>query len=196
VAEGGGRIEVILRSRKRASAIVDPQNLNGQHATLVVDRQPESSLGLEIGSLFVKAQRFADETANEAERKAQEVILAAEAKAAEIIQRATSAEWVARAKVVSAQTEEAPITGHNGQHAGAIAPQTQSPIPPEAIATLSAAIEEFADANRTLAVELVKLRLALGESSAAVPEGQLLHPDRTALTSNDSNGAVLLPTSG
>jgi hypothetical protein len=196
VADGGGRIEVNLRSRKRASLIVDPQNLNGQRETLVVDREAKSSLGLEIGSLFVKAQRFADETANEAERKAQEVIHVAEAKAAEIIQRATSAEWVARAKVASALTEEAQITGHDGQQTGAIAPQTQPPIPPGAIATLSAAIEEFAEANRTLAAELVKLRLALGESSAAVPEGQHLHPDRTALTSNNSNGAVLLPTSG
>ena len=187
---------MILRSRKRASVIVDPQNLNGQHATPVVDRQPESSTGLEIGSLFVKAQRFADETANEAERKAQEVILAAEAKAAEIIQRATGAEWVAREKVVAAQAEEAAISEHTGQHAGAMAPQTQPPIPPEAIATLSASIEEFADASRTLAAELVKLRLALGESSAAVPEGQHLHPDRTGLTPNKSNGAVLLPTSG
>ena len=79
---------VDLRSRKRASvasAVVDPQNLNGQLATTVSDRHPDPSPGLEIGSLFVKAQRFADETAREAERKAQEVIFAAEAKAAEII---------------------------------------------------------------------------------------------------------------
>ena len=82
------------------------------------------------------------------------------------------------------------------QQARAIAPQTHPPIPTEAIATLSAAIEEFTDTNRTLASELVKLRLALGESSAAVPEGQHLHPDRTGLTPNNSNGAVLLPTSG
>jgi hypothetical protein len=137
-------IEVIdLRSRKRASMIVDPQNLNGQHTTPVVDRQPEFPTGLEIGSLFVKAQRFADETAKEAERKAQEVILAA-----------------------------------------------------EAIATLSASIEEFADASRTLAAELVKLRLALGESSAPAPHGQHLPTDQTALTSNVTNGEVLLPTSG
>jgi hypothetical protein len=187
---------VDLRSRKRASVVVDPQNLNGQHETTVVDRQSVSSTGLEIGSLFVKAQRFADETASEAERKAQEVILAAEAKAAEIIQRATAAEWAARAKNASVQAEEAAITEHVGHQAGAITPQAQAPIPPEAIATLSAAIEEFADANRTLAAELVKLRLALGESSAAVPEGQHIPPDRTAPTSNTTIAAVLLPTSG
>ena len=191
------RIEVIdLRSRKRASMIVDPQNLNGQHTTPVVDRQPEFPTGLEIGSLFVKAQRFADETAKEAERKAEEVILAAEAKAAEIIQRATGAEWVARANVVSDQAEEATITGVTEQQAGEMAPHTQASIPPEAIATLSASIEEFADASRTLAAELVKLRLALGESSAPAPHGQHLPTDQTALTSNVSNGEVLLPTSG
>jgi hypothetical protein len=188
---------VDLRSRKRAaSVVVDPQNLNGQPAATVVDRQSESSTGLEIGSLFIKAQRFADETASEAERKAQEVILAAEAKAAEIIQRATAAEWAARAKNASDQAEEAAITEHDGQQPGAITPQAQAPVPPEAIATLSAAIEEFADANRTLAAELVKLRLALGESSVAVPEGQHLHPEGTDLISNSTNGAVLLPTSG
>jgi hypothetical protein len=186
---------VDLRSRRRASVVVDPLNLNGQQATTVVDRQSESS-GLEIGSLFVKAQRFVDETASEAERKAQEVILAAEAKAAEIIQRATAAEWAARAKGASDQAEEAAITQHDGQQAEAITPQARAPIPPEAIATLSAAIEEFAGANRTLAVELVKLRLALGESSAAVPEGQHINPDGTPPTSNDTAGAVLLPTSG
>jgi hypothetical protein len=190
---------VDLRSRKRAaSVVVDPQNLNGQPATTVVDRQSASSTGLEIGSLFIKAQRFADETASEAERKAQEVILAAEAKAAEIIQRATAAEWAARAKNASDQAEEAAITEHDGQQPRAITPQAQAqaPVPPEAIATLSAAIEEFADANRTLAAELVKLRLALGESSVAVPEGQHLHPEGTDLISNSTNGAVLLPTSG
>jgi hypothetical protein len=185
-----------LRSRKRASVVVDPQNLNGQNATTVVNRQPESSVGREIGSLFVKAQRFADETASEAERNAREIILAAEAKAAEIIQRATGAEWVARAKDASIQSEEAAITHHDGQQAEAITQQAQAPTPPGAIATLSAAIEEFAEANRTLAVELVKLRLALVESSAAVPEGQHTHPDRTAPTSNTTNGAVLLPTGG
>ena len=185
-----------LRSRKRASVIVDPQNLNGQHATPVVAPGPEFSTGLEIGSLFVKAQRFADETAKEAERKAQEVILAAEAKAAEIIQCATGAEWVAGAKVVSDLAEEATITGQAGQQASEIAPQTEPPIPPEAIATLSASIDEFADASRTLAAELVKLRLTLGESSAPAPEGKHIHPDPTSLTSNHSNGEVLLPTSG
>jgi hypothetical protein len=201
----GGRIEVIdLRSRKRASVIVDPQNLNGQPETPVVDREPESSPSVEIGSLFVKAQRFADETAKEAqrladetakeaERKAQEVILAAEAKAAEIIQRATGAEWVARANLVSDQAEEAMITGETGQQAGEIAPQTQPPIPPEAIATLSASIDEFAEASRTLAAELVKLRLTLSESSAPAPAGQHIHPDRIALTSNHPNGEAPLP---
>ena len=108
----------------------------------------------------------------EAERKAQEVIFAAEAKAAEIIQRATAAEWAARAKNASDQAEEAAITEHDGQQAGAITPQAQAQVPPEAIATLSAAIGESAETNRTLSAELVKLRLALGESSAAVPEGQ------------------------
>src|SRR5580692_9214190 len=128
-----------LRSSKRASvalAVVDPQNLNGQLATTVSDRHPDPSPGLEIGSLFVKAQRFADETASEAERKAQEVILAAEAKAAEIIQRATAAEWAARAKNASVQVEEAAITEHHGRQADASTSQTQAPIPPEAIATL------------------------------------------------------------
>jgi hypothetical protein len=186
-----------LRSKKKkTSVIVAPQNLSGQHATLVVDRQPESSAGLEIGSLFVRAQRFADETANEAEQKAQEVISAAEAKAAEIIQRATDAERVAQAKVVFTQAEEAAITEQARQQARAIAPPTHPPIPTEAIATLSAAIEEFTDTNRTLASELVKLRLALGESFAPVPQAQHLHPDSIALTSNNSYGTLLPPTSG
>src|ERR1700733_7021028 len=167
-----------LRSKKRkASAIIAPQNLSGQHATLAVERQPESSTGLEIGTLFVRAQRFADETANEAEQKAQEVISAAEAKAAEIIERATDAERVAQAKVVSTQVEEAAITEQARQQARPIAPQTHPPIPTEPIATLSAAIEECTDTNRTLASELVKLRLTLGETFAAVPQAQHLHPD-------------------
>ena len=185
-----------LRSRRRASGVADPQNLNGGYATPVVDRQPESSTGLEIGSLFVKAQRFADETAREAERKAREVILAAEATAAEIIQRATAAEWAARAKNASDQAEEAAITEHDGQQAGAITPPAQASIPREAIATLAAAIGESAETNRTLAAELVKLRLALGESSAAVTLGQHILPDRAGLISDNSNGAALLPTSG
>jgi regulatory protein YycI of two-component signal transduction system YycFG len=123
---------------------------------------------LEFGTLFVRAQRFADETANEAEQKAQEVISAAEAKAAEIIERATDAERVAQAKVVSTQAEVAAITEPARQQARPIAPQTHPPT--EAIATLSAAIEECTDTNRTLASELVKLRLTLGESFAAVPQ--------------------------
>ncbi len=181
-----------LRSKKKkASVVVAPQNLSEQNATLAVERQPESSTGLEIGTLLVRAQRFADETANEAEQKAQEVISAAEAKAAEIIQRATDAERVARAKVVSTQAGEPAIIEQARQQARPIAPQTHPPIPTEAIATLSAAIEECTDTNRTLASELVKLRLTLGESFAAVPQAQHLHPDP-----NNSHGTLLPPTSG
>jgi hypothetical protein len=180
-----------LRSKKRrASVNVASQNPSRQHATLAVERQPESSTGLEIGTLFVRAQRFADETANEAEQKAQEVISAAEAKAAEIIQRATDAERVAQAKVVSTQAEEAGIIEAK-QQARPIAPQMHPPIPTEAIATLSAAIEECTNTNRTLASELVKLRLTLGESFAAVPQAQHLLPDP-----NNSHGTLLPPTSG
>jgi hypothetical protein len=186
-----------LRSKKRkASVKVAPQNLSGQKATLAVEGQPESSTGLEIGALFVRAQRFADETANEAKQKAQEVISAAEAKAAEIIQRATDAESVAQAKVVSTQAQEAAITEGTRQQARPIAQQTHPPIPAEAITTLSAAIEECTDTNRTLASELVKLRLTLGESFAAVPQAQHLHPDPIALTLNNSQETLLPPTSG
>ncbi len=123
-------------------------------------------------------------------------MVAAEAAAAEIIQRATAAEWATRVKNASDQAEETAITEHDGQPAGAITPPAQALIPPEAIATLAAAIGESAETNRTLAAELVKLRLALAESSAAVTQGQHIHADRTALTSDNSNGAVLLPASG
>jgi len=177
-------MESAFDDERGLSVIVDPQNPGRPPATLVVDRQTGSSTGgLEMGSLFVQAQRFADQTADEAERNAQEVISAAEAKAAEIIQRAPLA-------------GPAPVPESAPAPAGAVAVPARPTIAPEAIANLSAAIAEFADTNRTLTAEIVKLRQAIGESYMAVPEAHHFQPGPTAATSNTSNGTVLPPANG
>ena len=190
---------VDLRSRKRASVasvVGDPQNLNGPLATTVSDRQPESSLVLEIGSLFVKAQRFADETAREAERKAQEVIFAAEAKAAEIFSGQRPQNGLRGRRTPRIKQKRQRSASMMGGRLGRSRRKHRHRFRPRPSPLSRQPSRSLPDANRTLSAELVKLRLALGESSAAVPEGQHLHPEGTALTSNSSNGALLLPSSG
>ncbi len=98
--------------------------------------QPE----LEIGDVLAQVQRFADETAEEAEQKAKAIIESARAEATAIIMRA--------------EQEASSGTVH------------QSPVSPEAILTLCAAIEEFAETNRALVSELSLLSQALIELSA------------------------------
>jgi hypothetical protein len=110
------------------------------------DQQPrESQPELEIGDVLAQVQRFADETAEEAEQKAKAIIDSARAEATAIIMRAE-------------------------QEASAGTAQGQSPVSPEAILTLCTAIEEFAETNRALVSELSLLSKALIELS---PETQV-----------------------
>jgi vacuolar-type H+-ATPase subunit H len=167
----------------------------GVSVGLLVDRQPESSPELEMGSIFIQVQRFVDETANEAECKAQEVISAAESQAADTLQRAAEAERNAQAMVDSARVEAAGITERARQQASLVPSQAHPPIPPEAVADLSAAIEEFANTNRILVAELGQLLQALTESCEAAPEPRYSHPYPVPVIANRSNSAALRPTS-
>jgi hypothetical protein len=93
---------------------------------------------------MVRVQRFADETAEEAQHKARTIIANAQLEAASIVSRARR------------EAEE-------------IAAQSALPVAPEAITNLCSAIEEFAGTNRILVDELVQLRQALVGSYANTP---------------------------
>ncbi len=118
--------------------LVAPQPSNGNHSSqtewlpleteLVAQKPGESQPELEIGDVLAQVQRFADETAEEAEQKAKAIIESARAEATAIISRA----------------EQEASTGASGQ----------PPVSPEAILTLCTAIEEFAETNRALVSEL------------------------------------------
>ncbi len=97
-----------------------------------------------IGDIMVRVQRFADETAEDAQQKARSVIANAQVEAASIVARARR------------EAEE-------------IAAQSALPVAPEAITNLCSAIEEFAGTNRILVDELVQLRQALVGSYASTP---------------------------
>jgi F0F1-type ATP synthase membrane subunit b/b' len=93
---------------------------------------------------MLKVQRFADETAEEAQRQARAIVADAQLEAASIVSRARR------------EAEEVTATA---------VPQ----ISPEAVATLCSAIEGFAETNRVLVDELAQLRDALTGSYADTP---------------------------
>ncbi len=99
---------------------------------------------VEIGDIMLKVQRFADETAEEAQRQARAIVADAQLEAASIVSRARR------------EAEEVTATA---------VPQ----ISPEAVATLCSAIEGFAETNRVLVDELAQLRDALTGSYADTP---------------------------
>ena len=130
--------------------LVAPQPSQGNHSpqaewlpleTEPVAQEPrELQPELEIGDVLAQVQRFADETAEEAEEKAKAIIDSARAEATAIIRRA----------------EQEASTG---------TALPQPPVSPEAILTLCTAIEEFAATNRALVSELSLLSQALIELS-------------------------------
>jgi hypothetical protein len=138
--------------------IVDPANPGGWQPPPPVALQPEPapappvalqpepapSPEVAIGDIMVRVQRFADETAEEAQHKARTIIANAQLEAASIVSRARR------------EAEE-------------IAAQSALPVAPEAITNLCSAIEEFAGTNRILVDELVQLRQALVGSYANTP---------------------------
>jgi F0F1-type ATP synthase membrane subunit b/b' len=110
-------------------------------ATEPVAQEPrELPPELEIGDVLAQVQRFADETAEEAEQKATAIVESARAEATALLMRAE-------------------------QEASVGAVQGQAPISPEAILKLCNAIEEFAETNRALVSELSLLSQALIELS-------------------------------
>ena len=129
--------------------IVDPSSPGGwQPPPPPVALQPEPAAApspeVAIGDIMLRVQRFADETAEEAQHKARTIIANAQLEAASIVSRARR------------EAEE-------------IATQSALPVAPEAITNLCSAIEEFAGTNRILVDELVQLRQALVGSYANTP---------------------------
>jgi hypothetical protein len=109
-----------------------------------VNVTPAHSPEVEIGDIMLKVQRFADETAEEAQRQARAIVADAQVEAASIVSRARrEADDVVAAAV----------------------PQ----ISPEAVASLCSAIEGFAETNRVLVEELALLRDALTGSYSDTP---------------------------
>ena len=147
--------------------------------------EPEPGPEVEIGNIMIQLQRFADETADEAERKAQEVIATAETQAAAMIQRATESAVQAQSIIQSAQAEAQSIIQRAHAEAQSITQQVQDQahavgadaiavpaIAPETVHALSVAVEEFAETNRALIAELTQLRQALVPSLLAEPASQ------------------------
>lgn len=128
--------------------IVDPANQSRWQPPPPVSLQPEPapapSPEVAIGDIMVRVQRFADETAEDAQQKARSVIANAQVEAASIVARARR------------EAEE-------------ITAQSALPVAPEAITNLCTAIEEFAGTNRILVDELTQLRQALVGSYASTP---------------------------
>jgi vacuolar-type H+-ATPase subunit H len=105
---------------------------------------PGNAPEVEIGDIMLKVQRFADETAEEAQRQARTLIADAQIEAASIVSRARR------------EAEE-------------IATEAVPQISPEAVASLCSAIEGFAETNRVLVDELAQLRDALTGSYSDTP---------------------------
>ncbi len=112
--------------------------------TLHVEPEPAPSPEVGIGEIMLKVQRFADETAEDARRQARSVVADAQVEAASIVARARR------------EAEE-------------LAAQAPPQVAPEAVIKLCTAIEEFADTNRVLVDELVRLRQSLTGSFADTP---------------------------
>jgi vacuolar-type H+-ATPase subunit H len=111
---------------------------------LGVTSTPERAPEVEIGDIMLKVQRFADETAEEAQRQA-------------------------RALVADAQVEAASIVSRARREAEEIGAAAVPQISPEAVASLCSAIEGFAETNRVLVDELAQLRDALTGSYSDTP---------------------------
>jgi cell division septum initiation protein DivIVA len=156
-----------------------PQVLPPPPAAAQVQAPAGAASEAEIGSIMLQLQRFADESAEEARRKADEVIAAAEAQAAAMIQRASETATSAQAMLQSAQAEAQAVVQAALADAQAIterahyrsaqtAPSPTPSISPDTVATLSAAIEEFARTNSDLVAELAQLRQSLTSGPAGV----------------------------
>jgi hypothetical protein len=131
--------------------VIDSSGLaNGVRHTPPPSGYPGAEPEIEIGDIMLKVQRFADETAEEAQRQARAIIANAQVEAASIVSRARQeAEDVTAAEAVR--------------------------ISPEAVASLCSAIEGFAETNRLLVDELGQLRDALVESNTDAPASVLGH---------------------
>lgn len=96
----------------------------------------------ELTDILVKLQHFVDQTARQAEQEAQSVVHAAHFEAFRLVDEA--------------KQQAAGITALAA--AAAVQPATSAPVVGEAIAQLSAAIEEFAGSNNALVWQLARLR--------------------------------------
>jgi vacuolar-type H+-ATPase subunit H len=133
----------------------------------------------QIGDILIEVQRFASESAGEAERTAQAIVESARTDAARAVEDARQqATRQAQTLVESARAEADQIVQQARQQAaqqaqtiveGARNHAVDTPTPArvgvsaDAVANLSASIAEFADTNRQLIEELVQLRDSLGE---------------------------------
>jgi len=130
--------------------IVPPVGSNGRQVpgpaplSLHVEPEPVTPPEAAIGDIMLKVQRFADETAEEAQQRA-------------------------RAVIADAQVEAATIVARARREAEDIAAQTTLPIAPDAVTNLCSAIEEFSNTNKELVDELVHLRHALAGSYSQTP---------------------------
>jgi hypothetical protein len=102
-----------------------------------------------IGSLFTRAQEFADDAVREGHQLAQRIIADAEFEAG---------------RIIGAAKVEAHRLVEEGRHSAA--------LPPGAVRALQATIEEFGRMNSALALELTTLARAL----ARTPESRLADP--------------------
>ena len=108
---------------------------------------PDTGSEVEIGTILIRVQQFADETPRQAELQAKAVIETARVEAARIVEDAQ-------------------------QQATELAVSARPVIAPDAVTNLSAALDEFASTNRFLVGELAQLRDALsGTPSSALPPG-------------------------
>jgi cell division septum initiation protein DivIVA len=137
-----------------------------------VQTESAASRETEIGTIMVQLQKFADDSAEEAERKAQAIEANAHAQATEIIRQAGETAGDANAIVQAAHAEAQAIVEQARRQAGEIASRIRPPISPETVHALSTAIEKFAHTNRTLVAELTQLRQSLAESYTAGLEFQ------------------------
>jgi hypothetical protein len=153
-----------------------------------------------IGEILLQVQRFADETAEEAQRNAHAVVDAARAEADRILEasrrqaerdaqaiveagraEATSvleesrqqAIQYARATVDAARAEASRVLEQSGQQRVELGVDGSPSVSPDAVADLSNAIAEFASTNRELIDELVQLRNALERPSELAAQAEV-----------------------
>jgi hypothetical protein len=129
-----------------------PDGNNGAQLRSSGQLQPDAGSEVEIGTILMRVQQFADETARQAELQANAVVEAARVEAARIVEEAR-------------------------QQAAGLAVSARPVIAPDAVTNLSAALDEFASTNRFLVGELTQLRDALsGTPSSALPPGYAQPP--------------------